>query len=710
MNKPEAKIRIEKLRSLIDEHRYAYHVLDRPKVSDAVDDSLKHELAQLEAQFPDLITPDSPTQRVGGEALPAFKTVIHPQPILSINDAFTHEELEDWETRNEKLLGEKMKGYYGELKMDGLAIVLKYEHGVFVQGATRGDGSAGEDVTQNIRTIESIPLSLRGNGADEANSKRLPRSLQSLAMTKPLYVRGEIVIEKKELERINAQQEKNGEKIYANPRNLAAGSIRQLDPAVAAGRKMDFYAFEIITNLGLTTHAHVHETLQAFGFKTNRLCEELPNLDAAARYIARMQNKRASLPYQTDGVVLVVNDLAQQKRLGSIGKSERWMVAFKFPAEQATTKVLDITLQIGRTGVLTPVAHLTPVKVAGTTVSRATLHNADQIKRLGVRIGDTVVIEKAGDIIPAVVSVFPQLRTGKEKEFRMPRACPVCGSTVAQRENMVGHFCANKDCPAKRREGLYHFVSRAAFDIEGLGVKIIDLLYDQGLIKDAADIFTLRPENLIGLEGFAEVKSHKLINSITQKRRITLPRFLYALGILHVGFETANDIANILASRASKPSPLKKPVLSLSKEGEMERGVYSSRMLTELQRMTADDWSSIKDIGPVVAQTLHKYFHNSRNLRLIGKLFNAGVTIEPPNASASTKLAGKTFVLTGTLALLTREEAKQKIRALGGETSETVSKKTSYVVAGVNPGSKLDKAKKLNIPVLNENSFLKLLK
>jgi len=298
MNKPEAKIRIEKLRSLIDEHRYAYHVLDRPKVSDAVDDSLKHELAQLEAQFPDLITPDSPTQRVGGEALPAFKTVIHPQPILSINDAFTHEELEDWETRNEKLLGEKMKGYYGELKMDGLAIVLKYEHGVFVQGATRGDGSAGEDVTQNIRTIESIPLSLRGNGADEANSKRLPRSLQSLAMTKPLYVRGEIVIEKKELERINAQQEKNGEKIYANPRNLAAGSIRQLDPAVAAGRKMDFYAFEIITNLGLTTHAHVHETLQAFGFKTNRLCEELPNLDAAARYIARMQNKRASLPYQ----------------------------------------------------------------------------------------------------------------------------------------------------------------------------------------------------------------------------------------------------------------------------------------------------------------------------------------------------------------------------------------------------------------------------
>ena len=568
MNKPEAKIRIEKLRSLIDEHRYAYHVLDRPKVSDAVDDSLKHELAQLEAQFPDLITPDSPTQRVGGEALPAFKTVIHPQPILSINDAFTHEELEDWETRNEKLLGEKMKGYYGELKMDGLAIVLKYEHGVFVQGATRGDGSAGEDVTQNIRTIESIPLSLRGNGADEANSKRLPRSLQSLAMTKPLYVRGEIVIEKKELERINAQQEKNGEKIYANPRNLAAGSIRQLDPAVAAGRKMDFYAFEIITNLGLTTHAHVHETLQAFGFKTNRLCEELPNLDAAARYIARMQNKRASLPYQTDGVVLVVNDLAQQKRLGSIGKSERWMVAFKFPAEQATTKVLDITLQIGRTGVLTPVAHLTPVKVAGTTVSRATLHNADQIKRLGVRIGDTVVIEKAGDIIPAVVSVFPQLRTGKEKEFRMPRACPVCGSTVAQRENMVGHFCANKDCPAKRREGLYHFVSRAAFDIEGLGVKIIDLLYDQGLIKDAADIFTLRPENLIGLEGFAEVKSHKLINSITQKRRITLPRFLYALGILHVGFETANDIANILASRASKPSPLKKPVLSLSKEGE----------------------------------------------------------------------------------------------------------------------------------------------
>ncbi|MEW6610892.1 MAG: NAD-dependent DNA ligase LigA [Patescibacteria group bacterium] len=679
MTRSEAKIRIKKLRSLIDENRYAYHVLDKQRVSDAVDDSLKHELAQLETQFPDLITPDSPTQRVGGEPLPAFTQVRHPQPILSINDAFTFKELKDWEERNEILLGEKVKGYYGELKMDGLAIVLKYENGLFIQGATRGDGRVGEDVTQNLKTIDSIPLRLRS----EQNTK----------VPKELYVRGEIVIEKKELERINKLQIKNKEKTFANPRNLAAGSIRQLDPKIAASRKMNFYAFEIISDLGLATHAQVHAALKNWGFKTNRLCEELNNLDAAWNYIERKQKERENLPYQIDGVVVVLNNLVQQKCLGSVGKSERWMIAFKFPAEQATTKIKNIIIQVGRTGVLTPVTILEPVRVAGTTVSRATLHNADQIKRLGIKIGDTVVIEKAGDIIPAVVSTFPQLRTGKEREFRIPKKCPVCGGDITQKETLVAHYCANPHCPAKHREGIYHFVSRAAFDIEGLGVKIIDLLYDQGLLKDAADIFTLKAEDLIGLEGFAELKANKLVHAIHNKKTIPLSRFLYSLGILHVGEETANDIAQFLASSFQLPA-----------------SSTVKKFLKIVENLTIDTWSSIKDIGPVVAQSLHDYFHDKRNINLINKLFNVGVSIEIPTLTAyGLQLQGKTFVLTGTLSSLSRDEAKARIRALGGEISESVSKKTSYVIVGENPGSKFEKAKKLNVTILNESDFQKLI-
>ena len=683
MIKSEAKTRIEKLRKLINENRYAYHVLDRPKVSDAVDDSLKHELAQLETQFPDLITSDSPTQRVGGEPLPAFAQVKHPQPILSINDAFAQEELQDWETRNEKLLGEKINGYYGELKMDGLAIVLTYENGLFIQGATRGDGKTGEDVTQNLKTIESIPLRLRNEG--------------NIKPPKELYVRGEIVIEKKELERINSLQKKNGKKEFANPRNLAAGSIRQLDPKIAASRKMDFYAFEIINDLGLVTHGQVHAALKSLGFKINRLCEELKDLNAAQDYIERTQKERDDLPYQTDGVVLVVNDLAQQKRLGSVGKSERWMMAFKFPAEQATTKIKDISLQVGRTGVLTPVAILEPVRVAGTTVSRATLHNADQIKRLGVKIGDTVVIEKAGDIIPAVVSTFPQLRTGKERDFHMPKKCPACGGTVAQKAELVALYCTNPDCPAKHREGLYHFVARRAFDIEGLGIKIIDLLYDQNLIKDAADLFTLEARDLEGLEGFAELKASKIVASIQNRKYVEFARFLYALGILHVGEETAHDIAQFLA-----------PSFKLPASATAER--IQNTFLRTVEDLTIEDWSSIKDIGPVVAMSLFDYFHGKQSLDLIAKLFKNGVTITLPPRPSALPLTGKSFVLTGTLATLSREEAKERIRALGGEVSESISKKTSYVVVGETPGSKFEKAKKLNIAILNETEFLKLLK
>ena len=689
MTKQEAKQRAEKLRMLIDEHRYAYHVLDKPKVTDAVDDSLKHELAQLEAQYPDLVTPDSPTQRVGGEPLPQFKSVPHPSPILSINDAFSDDELKDWEERNEKLLGEPIKGYYGELKMDGLAIVLKYENGLLAQGATRGDGRVGEDVTHNLKTIESIPLRL------PISPLRVQGVGGAVRIPKELYFRGEIVIEKKELDRINAFQQKNGGKLYANPRNLAAGSIRQLDPKIAASRHMDFYAFEIITDLGLATHAEVHDTLRAFGFKTNLLCEPLDNLDRAGIFIRRMQKTRETLPYQTDGVVLVINNLHQQRRLGSVGKSERWMIAYKFPAEQATTKIHDIIIQVGRTGVLTPVALLDPVRVAGTTVSRATLHNADQIKRLGIQIGDTVVIEKAGDIIPAVISNFPELRTGKEKEFRMPLRCPACHQQIIQRAGQVGHYCPNRKCPAKHREGLYHFVSRAAFDIEGLGMKIIDLFYDQELIRDSADIFRLMPDQLAGLEGFAELKARKLIAAIHAKKTVSLSRFLYALGIPHVGEQTAQDIANILNSKLKTQN---------SK-------LRSEALLHQCQDTNMENWQSIHEIGPIVAQSLFDFFHDENNIRLIERLFKVGVTIQQDSGFRiqDSGFQGKTFVLTGTLHTLSREEAKEKIKRLGGDVSASVSKKTSYVVVGEEPGSKRVKAKELNIPILNENMFINML-
>jgi DNA ligase (NAD+) len=662
MSKSEAKERIAKLKTEINHHRYLYHVLDKQEISDAALDSLKHELWKIEQAWPDLITPDSPTQRVAGKPLAGFNKFKHPKPILSIEDAFSLIEIKDWQERNEKLLGEKINGYFGELKMDGLAMVLTYERGLLIKAATRGNGLIGEEVTSNIRTIESVPLVL----------EKIKYNLPDL-----LEIRGEIVITKRELERINKEQIKRGLPTFANPRNLAAGSIRQLDPKVTATRRMEFYAFELLTEVGQSTHQEVHSILHDLGFKTSAHSRELANLEAIEKYLKIWETKRNSLPYQTDGVVLVVNSVPQEKLLGSIGKADRWMLAYKFPAEQATTRVLDIVVQVGRTGVLTPVAVLEPVLVAGSTVSRATLHNQDEVERLDVRIGDTVIIQKAGDVIPDVVQTLPKLRTGKEKPFHLPNICPVCGSKVVRHPDEVAFYCSNSKCFAVAREKIYHFVSRAAFDFDGLGPKIIDQLLNSGLIKDAADLFNLTEGDLEPLERFAEKSAQNLITAVSARKKITLPRFINSLGIRHVGEETAELLAN-------------------------KFGNLNFLMKTEINK-----FEGIAGIGPVVARSLVDFFAQADNKKFINKLLNAGVKIATPSETKG-QLANQTFVFTGTLNKLTRGQAKEYVRKLGGKTSETVSQNTNYVVVGDNPGSKNNQAKKLSLKILSEDEFCQL--
>lgn len=660
-----AKKRAAKLRKIIDRNRYYYHVLDKPLVPDAVDDSLKHELFELEQKYPELITPDSPTQRVGGEALPEFKKVRHSKPVLSLEDAFTSEEMKDWQTRLQKLIPNQPIHYFTELKMDGLAIILTYQNGLFVRGATRGDGRLGEDVTQNLKTIESIPLRLE--------SKYLP-------IPKKLEVRGEVFLSRSAFKKINAEQKKAGLPLYANPRNTAAGSIRQLDPKIAAARQLDSYIFDLMTDLGQKTHQQVHEMLKKFGFKTNPHCKYCPALADVIGYHHYWNKHRQKLDYDTDGVVVVVNDIKQQRKLGSIGKTERWMIAFKFPAEQATTIVEDIKISVGRTGALTPVAHLKPVRVAGSTVSRATLHNQDEINRLDVRLGDTVVVQKAGDVIPEITDVIKDLRTGREKKFKMPTKCPVCGSPVVKPKEEVNYYCSNQTCFAQSHRGLSHFVSRPAFNIDGLGPKIINALFKNNLIETPADLFLLKKGDLTPLERFAEKSADNLIRAIDQSKKITLARFLYALGIRHVGAETADTLANHFGS------------------------------LEKIQRASLEDLEAVPDIGPIVAQSLADWFAQEPNQQLVTDLLAAGVTIQNPRHSKkSTPLTGQSFVLTGTLANLTRAEAKDLIKKNGGRVKSHVSPKTDYLLAGQNPGSKYQQAKKLKVRIIDENELNQLL-
>ncbi len=679
-DKKSAVERIRHLRNVINKYRYERLVLNKELISPEAEDALKKELFDLEQNFPELVTPDSPTQRVGGKPLKEFKKVKHDSPMISLNDVFTEADLRDWYRRfvdyvKTKGVEAKNPEFYCDLKMDGLAVELVYENGVFAQGSTRGDGEWGEDVTQNLKTIEAIPLTLRGD------------------YPKRVVVRGEAFLTKKEFARINKEQEKKGEKLFANPRNVAAGSIRQLDPKVTASRKLDFYAYALVEKPEVYgTKEKDYRALREFGFKTNPHGNVVKSLEDVATFHAERAKKREKLNYEIDGIVVTVNDNVLHDKAGDIGKAPRGAAAYKFPAAEKTTVVEDIIVQVGRTGALTPVAVLKPVEVGGVTVKHSTLHNADEIKRLGLKIGDTVVISRAGDVIPKIIKVLHGLRTGREREFNMPARCPFDGSKVI-RDGVI-YRCPNPQCGARHREQLYHFASRNAFNIEGLGPKIIDRLLDEGLMSDAADMFNLEADEIRVLERFGDKSAQNLIEEIASKKKLPLSKFMYGLGILHVGEETAALLARRIAENV---------------KGDKGK-VKIKDIVISMSHVSLDDLQTIPDIGPKVAESIFSWFREKRNIHLLDKLGRAGIEL---NYAARKKeggtLSGKSFVLTGTLSSMSREEAKEKIRALGGDVSESVSGKTSYLVAGSEPGSKYEKAKELDIETLSEKDFIKLI-
>ncbi len=684
MSKKQAKQRIKKLRDEINRYRYAYHVLDKSLISDAALDSLKHELYELEQEYPEFITLDSPTQRVGGKPLAKFEKVYHEIPMLSIEDVFSEEELNDWKNRIQKLVPEKKLDYFAELKIDGFGISLVYKNGIFIQGSTRGNGKVGENVTQNLKTIESIPLKLEIHS--KLLNKKIKERVNSLIKKGRIEIRGEVYMSKRAFEKANKQRKKEGLALYANPRNTAAGSIRQLNPQSAASRELDFLAYDLATDLKQTTHQEKHEIANALGFKIDRgrYCK---NLEAIMDFYKETNKKRENLPFQIDGIVINVNNSKIFEKLGAIGKTRRGMIALKFPAEQATTIVEDIKIQIGQTGALTPVAYLKPVQVGGTTISRATLHNEDEIKRLGVRIGDTVIIQRAGDVIPDIVQILPKLRTGREKIFHMPKKCPVCGSPVVRLKGEAIFHCTNPKCGAIQRQKLRHFISKKAFDIVGFGPKIINQLMDEGLISSPAGIFELKEGDLISLQRLAEKSASNLIKAIKKSKKIPFHKFIYALGIRHVGDESAIDLANYFGN------------------------------LKKLKRAEISDLIKIKDIGEIMAKSIYSWFRSKRNLKLLERLAKVNIKIQCPKRTPQAmqqrrqaKLRAKTFVLTGELEDLSREQAKEKIRELGGDISGSVSKNTDWVVIGKEPGLKYDKAKKLGVKILNERQFLKMIK
>ncbi|MFC1663740.1 NAD-dependent DNA ligase LigA [Patescibacteria group bacterium] len=683
MTKEEVKKRIEKLKKVIGHHRYLYNVLDREEISDSASDSLKKELFDLEKKFPEFITPDSPSQRIGGKPLEKFEKVRHPQPMLSFNDAFSEKDMEDWLERISKLLIKEeisQIDYFCELKIDGLAIELIYENGILKTGSTRGDGIIGESVTQNLKTIEAIPLKLRTFDQFLPKEKKEFDEKKWIKSGGKFVVRGEVFISKKEFEKTNKEQEKNNISLYANPRNLAAGSIRQLDPKIAAKRNLNFCAYDLITDLGQKTHQQTHQILRSLGFKINPHNKYCKGLKEVFKFHEYTQKLREKIPYEIDGIVVIINPKEIFEKLGVVGKAPRGAVAFKFPLKQATTIIEDIKVQIGRTGALTPVAYLKPVKVGGVIISRATLHNEDEIKKLGVKIGDTVIVGRAGDVIPDIIKVLPEMRTGKEKGFKMPKNCPVCNSKTIRLEREAVWRCTNPKCFARQKKYFYHFISKGTFDISGLGPKIIDQLIEKNLIQDPSELFKLKEGDLIPLERFAEKSAKNLIEAIQKIKKITLSRLIYALGIRNVGEETAQDLVRHFGS------------------------------LKKLKKASPEDLRKIRDIGPVVAESIYQWFSEKRNLEFLEKLRKTGIKIIIKKTKSIQKLKGKTFILTGALEKLERDGAKEKIRSLGGEVSESVSKKIDFVVVGKEPGLKFEKAKRIGLKTINEKEFLKMIK
>ena len=660
--KKEAAERAKKLREEISEQRYRYHVLNDETVTDEVYESLTRELKAIEEKYPELVTSDSPTQRIAGQPLPKFKKVTHAIRQWSLNDAFSEEEIKAWDARCKKALGKNPK-YNCELKIDGLHIILTYEKGFLTVAATRGNGLVGEDVTLNVRTIDSIPLKLR----------------------KPVdvIVEGEIWLSKKELEKINARQRKENLPEFANPRNAAAGAIRQLDPKISASRKLDSYIYDLSqSSFPLPkTQSQELETLRDLGFKVNRHSHVAESIEGVIKFWQKWEKEKTSEDYWIDGVVVKVNQINDQERLGFTGKAPRWALAIKFEPEKATTIVEDIIVQVGRTGRLTPVAVMRPVQVAGSTVTRASLHNEDYINKFDVRIGDTIVLHKAGDVIPEVVEVLPKLRTGKEKKFYFPKNCPVCGSRVERVPGEADYRCISRGCTVQQVRRLIHFAGKSGFDIVGLGSKIVEKFFELGLIREPADIWRLKKEQIENLEGFGEKSAENLINSIAEKKEIDLPRFLSALGIPNVGWETAHELAAVFQA------------------------------LPKIMSASVEDLEKIPNIGPTVAQSVYDFFHDKKMVKEIFELEKVGVDIKGlKSEKKSGKLSGKSVVLTGSLTSISRDEARDKIGAAGGKWSDSVSSKTDYLVVGDEPGSKLEKARNLGVEILDEKEFLALIK
>ncbi len=705
MNKNSIKNRIEKLRQEINRHNYLYHVLDQPEISDGALDSLKNELVKLEQTHPEFIVVDSPTQRISCKPLDKFTKVEHTSPMMSLYDAFSEQDMKDWEERLKKISNDQFpisnSGYYCEFKMDGLAMSLRYSNGIFTTGATRGDGQTGEDVTQNLKTIEAIPLRLREPRSEELeeiglSAEQINQVFIAIKQGE-IEIRGEAIMTSQVFLKLNRLYQRQGKAILANPRNAAAGSIRQLDPKITAERKLDFYAYALVTDFGLTKHEQEHELAKLLGFKVLRQNAWCPDLSAVLKLHRLWEEGRKNIPFECDGMVVVVDDLSLWKKLGSVGKGPRYMMAYKFANQQATTKLIEVVWQVGRTGALTPTAVLEPVFVGGVTVSHATLHNMDEIERLELKIGDTVILERAGDVIPKIVSVITNLRAGQEKKIMPPKSCPMCEGEVVRAGSAVAYHCRNTNCYAVNLRRLSHWASKGALDIDGLGPKIIEQLHREGLVRDISDFYTLTEGDLKPLERFAEKSAENLIKAIAERKQVDLARFIYGLGILHIGEESA-----LLLAKQFENWNLK-----IRNSGT----VYKIKEVAEyFKNINMEELQNISDVGPIVAKSIFDWFHDKRNLGLLHKLEKNGVGLrQNSEGRLSQKLLGKAFVLTGALVGLTRAEAKVKIRKLGGEISATVSKNTDYVVAGTEPGSKFDKAKELGVRILSEEDFLTML-
>ena len=695
MNKKEAALRLEKLRQEIDYHRYNYHVLDRETISPAALDSLKMELFRLENEYPDLITPDSPTQRVAGKPSAKFKKVSHDQPMISLHDSFSRDDVLAWEERNRRFFGQPLSDdYYVEVKLDGLAVSLRYENGFLIQAATRGDGRVGEDVTANVRTIESIPLKLRDLNSEDLASLGLEKSTNQLL--KDLEVRGEAIMETKVFTKLNKAYAAAGKPLLANPRNAVAGSLRQLDSKITASRHLVFYAYDVLVKEPkrgevLKTRVQADKLVNLLGFKTPTDNKQCFGLQEVFNQHDKISEKRSRLPYQIDGTVLKFNDLSLWDKLGVVGKAPRYMMAYKFPAEQVTTRVLEVSWQVGRTGTLTPVAHLEPVNVAGVIVSRATLHNFDEILRLGLKIGDTVVIERAGDVIPKVIQVLPRLRQGEEKEIYPPTNCPRCHGPISRHDGEVALRCVNDKCLARALHQLIHFTSREAADIVGLGKKLSAQLLLAGLVEDISDLYILDKPALLSLPGFKEKKADNLLSAIRARRNLPLARFIYSLGIRHIGLESAAAIAQTIIPKSaqSKITPLE--------------------LQEKLKEISIEEWASLSDVGPVVSRSLIDYWQNKETVILMKKLTTNGLNLFIKEQSEAGPLQNKIFVLTGSLEKLSRSQAKKIIQDQGGVVKDHLVKDTNYLVVGADPGSKLKQAKDLGVTILLENEFLKLI-